>query len=87
MIIIADGGSTKTNWCLVTEEGKKVYFNTEGYNPYFAPKDYIIQSLKESLPNDLEKDNISEVNTTAQDALLPRCVRLLKKLCRQFLQI
>jgi hypothetical protein len=36
MIIIADGGSTKTNWCLVTEEGKKVYFNTEGYNPYFS---------------------------------------------------
>jgi N-acetylglucosamine kinase-like BadF-type ATPase len=35
MIIIADGGSTKTNWCLVTDEGKKVYFNTEGYNPYF----------------------------------------------------
>jgi glucosamine kinase len=36
MIIIADGGSTKTNWCLVTEDGKKVYFNTEGYNPYFV---------------------------------------------------
>jgi N-acetylglucosamine kinase-like BadF-type ATPase len=62
MIIIADGGSTKTNWCLVTEDGKKVYFNTEGYNPYFSSTDYIIQSLKESLPTDLEKDNITEVN-------------------------
>ncbi|HWZ05040.1 MAG TPA: hypothetical protein VNX40_15590 [Mucilaginibacter sp.] len=62
MIIIADGGSTKTNWCLVTEEGKKVYFNTEGYNPYFAPKDYIIKSLEETLPTDLEKDEITEVN-------------------------
>jgi len=62
MIIIADGGSTKTNWCLVTEEGKKVYFNTEGYNPYFAPTNYIIQSLQENLPTDLEKDKITEVN-------------------------
>jgi N-acetylglucosamine kinase-like BadF-type ATPase len=62
MIIIADGGSTKTNWCLVTEEGKKVYFNTEGYNPYFAPTDYIIKSLNEQLPNDLERDEITEVN-------------------------
>lgn len=62
MIIIADGGSTKTNWCLVTEEGKKVYFNTEGYNPYFSSTAYIIQSLKESLPTDLEKDVITEVN-------------------------
>src|ERR1700761_4564376 len=62
MIIIADGGSTKTNWCLVTEEGKKVYFNTEGYNPYFSSTEYIIQSLKENLPTDLEKDEITEVN-------------------------
>ena len=62
MIIIADGGSTKTNWCLVTEEGKKVYFNTEGYNPYFSSTDYIIKSLHENLPTDLEKDEITEVN-------------------------
>jgi N-acetylglucosamine kinase-like BadF-type ATPase len=62
MIIIADGGSTKTNWCLVTEEGKKVYFNTEGYNPYFSPTAYIIKSLDETLPTDLERDEITEVN-------------------------
>lgn len=62
MIIIADGGSTKTNWCLVTEEGKKVYFNTEGYNPYFSSTEYIIQSLNESLPTDLDKEAITEVN-------------------------
>ena len=62
MIIIADGGSTKTNWCLVTEEGKKVYFNTEGYNPYFSGTEYIIKSLNETLPTDLERDQITEVN-------------------------
>lgn len=62
MIIIADGGSTKTNWCLVTEEGKKVYFNTEGYNPYFSGTDYIIKSLDETLPTDIERDEITEVN-------------------------
>jgi len=62
MIIIADGGSTKTNWCLVTNEGKKVLFNTEGYNPYFSSTDYIIRSLKDQLPNDLDIEHISEVN-------------------------
>jgi len=62
MIIIADGGSTKTNWCLINDEGKKVYFNTEGYNPYFASIDYIINSLKHNLPTDLQLDKISEVN-------------------------
>jgi len=62
MILIADGGSTKTNWCLVTDDSKKVYFNTEGYNPYFVSGEYIIQSLNDSLPVDLDKDHITEVN-------------------------
>ena len=62
MIIIADGGSTKTNWCLLNKEGKKIYFNTEGYNPYFADTEYIYQSLNNNLPQDLEKEAVKEVN-------------------------
>lgn len=62
MIIIADGGSTKTNWCLINDEGKKIYFNTEGYNPYFVNTEYIIQSLKKGLPSDLALEKVTEVN-------------------------
>src|SRR5476651_772766 len=62
MIIIADGGSTKTNWCLVNDEGKKFYYNTEGYNPYFVSEEYIIQSLKDNMPADLPVGQITEVN-------------------------
>jgi len=62
MIIIADGGSTKTNWCLVNDEGKKFYYNTEGYNPYFVSEEYIIQSLKDNMPADLPVNQITEVN-------------------------
>jgi len=62
MKLIADGGSTKTNWCLVNDEGKKVYFNTEGYNPYFVSKEYIIESLNNNLPEDLDRTHLTEVN-------------------------
>src|SRR5690606_1106294 len=62
MIIIADGGSTKTNWCLIDDAGKKIYFNTEGYNPYFVSSDYMISSLKKGLPTDLQFDEIKEVH-------------------------
>lgn len=61
MIIIADGGSTKTNWCLLNDDNKKIYFNTEGYNPYFVTVDYVKDSLKKNLPEDLEFDKITEV--------------------------
>ena len=79
MIIIADGGSTKTNWCLVTEEGKKVYFNTEGYNPYFSGTDYIIQSLRENLPTDLEKDEITEVNYYGAGCSTPEMRKIVEE--------
>lgn len=62
MIIIADGGSTKTNWCLLDDAGKKVYFNTEGYNPFFVDSTYIVNSLKKGLPVDMPYDRITEVN-------------------------
>lgn len=62
MIIIADGGSTKTNWCLLNDDNKKIYFNTEGYNPYFVTVEYVIESLKNNLPDDLEFEKITEVN-------------------------
>src|SRR5690606_34187916 len=62
MIIIADGGSTKTNWCLLDDAGKKVYFNTEGYNPFFVDSTYIVNSLKKGLPTDMPYERIVEVN-------------------------
>lgn len=41
---------------------KKIYFNTEGYNPYFVDSDYIVHSLKKGLPQDLPFEKVSEVN-------------------------
>lgn len=61
MIVIADGGSTKTNWCLINEFGRKILFNTEGYNPYFSKEDYIVDSLNKTLPDTLETDKLTQV--------------------------
>ena len=61
MIIIADGGSTKTNWCVIDGTGKKILFNTEGYNPYFSNTDYIIESMQKNIPEDLPLKEIKEV--------------------------
>lgn len=80
MIIIADGGSTKTNWCLLNKAGQKIYFNTEGYNPYFVSTDYIIDSLKKGLPTDLELDEVLEVNYYGAGCSTPDCLTLCQ--CR-----
>jgi len=61
MILLADGGSTKTEWC-VTEHGKQVQrITTKGMNPYFQSEDEISSEIQSVL--------IPELKTTTFDAL------------------
>jgi glucosamine kinase len=59
MLLIADSGSTKTDWRLVNEEGKTVSTTiTEGLNPYFLSTEKIASIIAEKvLPiiQDVEK--------------------------------
>ena len=61
MILIADGGSTKTNWCQLSDEGQRVYFNTEGYNPDFVNTQDIVASLTKNLPDTLPRGEVREI--------------------------
>jgi N-acetylglucosamine kinase-like BadF-type ATPase len=61
MILIADGGSTKTTWCLVDAHSTRSLFHTEGYNPEFIGTAGIIASLHQSLPSTLAPTDITEV--------------------------
>ena len=61
MILIADSGSTKTNWCLVDRECNKVYFTTEGYNPNYVTSEYLIDSLGRALPAGYAWEEVHEV--------------------------
>jgi glucosamine kinase len=45
MILIADSGSTKTDWRLIDQERKIHQFSSEGINPYFQEKDQIIEII------------------------------------------
>ena len=62
MILIADGGSTKTTWCLVDAHSTRSLFHTEGYNPEFIGTAGIIASLHQSLPTTLAPTTITEVH-------------------------
>ena len=62
MILIADSGSTKTEWCLIERTGSKTYFSTEGYNPYFVDSGYIVNSLMGSTIPVQELQDMAEIN-------------------------
>ncbi len=61
MILVADSGSTKTNWCLLNPAIPALYFDTEGYNPYFVTSRDIVLSLEKQLPEQLDPAAVSEI--------------------------
>lgn len=46
MIVIADSGSTKTNWCFLQKDKVQLLKDTEGFNPYYVNTEQIKNSLE-----------------------------------------
>lgn len=61
MKLIADSGSTKTDWVLIDHEGLQNRFHTIGYNPYFIDSENIYYSLSENLLPGFNAEAVSEV--------------------------
>lgn len=49
MILLADSGSTKVHWCLVTASGQCSDFFTDGINPLFQTSDAMRNSISNQL--------------------------------------
>jgi N-acetylglucosamine kinase-like BadF-type ATPase len=61
MILIADGGSTKTEWSIMSDDEDQ-RINTQGISPYFHSVHQILEILKgELLPFIGHQKNISEI--------------------------
>lgn len=59
MILIADSGSTNTDWVLIKKDKIISSFVTSGFNPYFTKSEEIYIELKQKFPVNLK---INEVN-------------------------
>jgi glucosamine kinase len=59
MILIADSGSTKTDWRLIDNKKQIHQFATQGINPYFQTTSQISEILKFELIPQLNKNDLS----------------------------
>jgi glucosamine kinase len=50
MILVADSGSSKTDWVLASDKQKPVKFSTGGLNPYFLTEKEIVKIIQEQAP-------------------------------------
>ncbi|EGN57230.1 ATPase [Hallella multisaccharivorax DSM 17128] len=61
MIMIADSGSTKTDWAFLHDDGRIVHFTSAGYNPNYVTGEYIYADIKQNVPTGINLDNINAV--------------------------
>lgn len=61
MILIADSGSTKTDWRLIAKNGKIFSFKSEGINPYFHSSSSITRTLERLNIQPFNFTDISEI--------------------------
>ncbi len=61
MMLIADSGSTKTDWCLTEDGIETKIFHTIGYNPYFIDTEAIYYSLSENLLKNLDASSVTKI--------------------------
>src|SRR5436190_20255173 len=60
MMLIADSGSTKTDWVLL-DENNSFRYKTVGYNPYFVDTENIYQSVTEKLTSQFDPRVVEKV--------------------------
>jgi len=71
MIVIADSGSTKTDWCLINANGRVNTVQTIGLNPYFLDENDILNILRKDLYPFLDNKKVEQVFFYGSGCALP----------------
>lgn len=61
MILVADSGSTKTDWILTNDNKNQSRYSTIGYNPYFIDSESIYDSITLKLKSQLDGAAVKKV--------------------------
>lgn len=61
MILVADSGSTNTDWVIIERDKIISSFITKGFNPYFTESAEIYKELKIKVPENLQINDISNI--------------------------
>lgn len=78
MILLADGGSTKVDWCLVDHGILKKRVLTKGANPFFRTTEDISAEISQSLVPELKNEKIDAVYFYGAGCAFPEKNEIIK---------
>lgn len=87
MILLADSGSTKTDWSLL-KNGKLVQkISTKGTNPFFQSEEDIRTEIKEALIPKLPSESIDELYFYGAGCAFPDKISVVKDAISEFVHV
>lgn len=87
MILLADSGSTKTDWSLL-KNGKLVQkISTKGTNPFFQSQEDIRNEIKYSLIPQLPSENVDELYFYGAGCAFPDKIAIVKDAIGEFIKV
>jgi glucosamine kinase len=79
MLLIADSGSTKTDWVLADKGRQVLSERTIGYNPYFIDTEGIKASIESELAGRFDAAAVSEVHFYGSGCGTPEKIQVVEK--------
>jgi N-acetylglucosamine kinase-like BadF-type ATPase len=86
-LLIADSGSTKTDWCLLDNGKPTARIATRGTNPFFQSEEEISNELTSALLPQLESTRFDRVHFYGAGLAFPDKIELLRSILRRHLQV
>ena len=83
MKLIADSGSTKTDWRVLTQGQNAYQLITNGINPYYADTDAIIATLSDQLLPHLLAGDVDAVHFYGAGCANPEANAIVERALRQ----
>ena len=80
--LIADSGSTKTEWCLLKND-KPTLFTSQGMSPYFVNEEQIDQTIRREVFPFIKKNKIDEIYFYGTGCKNPANIKMFKKVFSQ----
>jgi glucosamine kinase len=62
MILLADSGSTKTDWALINSKAETFFYQTNGLNPYHNDSIRIKEEINSNLLHKIDKHSVKEIH-------------------------
>ncbi len=84
MIIVADSGSTNTDWVVIESSNIISTFTSKGFSPYFTKSEEIPSELNTKVPKNIQLEKISNVYFYGSGCSSPKMNSIINEGLKQF---